>query len=304
MPKLPTIWRTVAWADVIHLMNHWTVLNALVYLCARLLGRPYVVCPAGSLVMFGRSLGIKRLYTQLIGKRMLKNAGAFIAVAADEAAVAIGNGVKKERIYHIPNGVCEEDFSYTDPMLFKTKAGLGEAPYILFLGRLNAIKGPDLLLEAFVEVAQRFPEHWLVFAGPDGGMKSELEEKAIQYGLQERVCFAGFVGGDAKSSAYYGADLLVVPSRKEAMSIVALEAAMTSTPVVLTDSCGFEALVDAGGAVMASVQAKSIAQSICAVLGDTDKQLVMGKRAHCFAIEKYSWDIAVKQFLGIFRSLV
>ena len=56
-----TIKRLVGEADVIHMMGHWSVLNALVYFAARSANKPYVVCPAGALPIFGRSALLKRL---------------------------------------------------------------------------------------------------------------------------------------------------------------------------------------------------------------------------------------------------
>ena len=50
----------VARADIVHMMNHWTPINALVYWACRRRGVPYVVCPAGSLPIFGRSAAMKR----------------------------------------------------------------------------------------------------------------------------------------------------------------------------------------------------------------------------------------------------
>lgn len=49
-------------ADVIHLMNHWTLLNALVYIELRRQSKPYVICPAGALPLVGRSRLLKRIY--------------------------------------------------------------------------------------------------------------------------------------------------------------------------------------------------------------------------------------------------
>ena len=71
--------------DIIHLMGHWTLLNAVVYLAARSVGKPYVVCPAGALPIFGRSQILKRLYNLVIGNSIIKNASAWIAVTSNES---------------------------------------------------------------------------------------------------------------------------------------------------------------------------------------------------------------------------
>ena len=61
-------------ADVIHLMSHWSFLNALVYFIARRHNKPYVVCPAGVLLIYGRSRALKTLYNWVVGRGLIRNA--------------------------------------------------------------------------------------------------------------------------------------------------------------------------------------------------------------------------------------
>ena len=65
-------------------MGHWTILNALVYVICRRTRTPYVVCPAGSLPIFGRSKAIKRLYNWLVGRRIIGDAARCIAISVEE----------------------------------------------------------------------------------------------------------------------------------------------------------------------------------------------------------------------------
>ncbi len=61
---------------------------------------------------------------------------------------------------------------------FRSRYRLGNDPFIMFIGRLNHIKGPDLLLQAFCNVRDKLNGYHLVFAGPDGGMLRELKHIA------------------------------------------------------------------------------------------------------------------------------
>ena len=167
----------VANADIIHLMNHWTILNALVYLSARRQKKPYVVCPAGALPLFGRSQKFKYLYNKFIGNNIISNANGHIAISGNEIAQFESYGVAAYKITVIPNGINQEDFKSRDADNFRRIFGLNDSPFILFIGRLNTIKGPDLLLNAFKKISEAFNDYHLVFAGPDGGMLSELKKK-------------------------------------------------------------------------------------------------------------------------------
>jgi glycosyltransferase involved in cell wall biosynthesis len=94
--------------------------------------------------------------------------------------------VAPHRIFHIPNGVNEDDFRSSDVALFRKKIGIANVPYILFVGRLNPIKGPDLLLSAFSKLKNDLPHH-LIFAGPDGGMSEPLKQQALELNLKELI---------------------------------------------------------------------------------------------------------------------
>jgi len=300
-PKLFAMYHMVRQADVIHLMNHWTIINAMIYWMARLAGKPYVICPAGALPLFGRSQGFKRWYNKVVGSALVKNAAAAIVVAEDETEALNQYGIFADHIQHIPNGVRVADFSCTDERLFREYAGIGHADYILFVGRLNEIKGPDILLDAFITLSVAYPDLHLVFAGPDGGMLDRLKRAAAQADLTERVHLCGYAGGELKSSAYHGASLLVVPSRQEAMSIVALEGAICGRAVVLTDRCGFDALAEAGAARLTDADSGSIANVISELMADANLRKSMGVKGQELALNSYTWSIAARRHVELFR---
>lgn len=301
-PALSTVKKVVAEADVIHLMNHWTLINCWVFYLARKLGKPYIICPAGALSVFGRSKLKKYLYQRLIGRSMVRNASAAIVISLDEITNMKECGLDSQLIHHIPNGVNEGDFSYSDAAFFREASGIGLVPYILFVGRINAIKGPDLLLSAFAKLHDVLPHH-LVFAGPDGGMVEQLKHQLKELNLTSRVHFTGYLGGDLKSSAYHGAALLAVPSRHEAMSIVALEAAISETPVLLTDQCGFSSLDKAGAALEVPASISGLSKGLKKMLVDDCNLEKMGKCGRTFALENYTWFIMAKRFIELVNSI-
>jgi glycosyltransferase involved in cell wall biosynthesis len=299
-----TIRKLVDEADVIHLIGHWGVLSAMVYVVARAAGRPYVVCPAGALPLFGRSAWLKRLYNLLVGKAMIRNAAGWIAITPAELAHFESYGVPASRVVVIPNGVSEEDFPQGDRAAFLRAQGLVDAPFILFMGRLNPIKGPDLLLEAFARVCSSLPGYQLVFAGPDGGMLQALGARAGQPGLAGRVHFLGHLDGAAKAGAYRFAQLLVVPSRQEAMSIVALEAGICGTPVLLTDQCGFDEIAGIDPRLIVTATSEGLASGLLALLENAEALRETGHRIKAFVQARYAWPIVVTRYLDLYRRIL
>jgi glycosyltransferase involved in cell wall biosynthesis len=303
LARYKTIKKVVASADVVHLMGHWTALNALVYLAAMAKKKPYVVCPAGALRVYGRSKMLKRFYNWLVGRRIIRNASAWIAITNDECAQFEAYGVRRDLVTIIPNGVNPADFPRDGVAGFREKHGLGGRPFILFIGRLNTIKGPDLLLEAFCRDQQRWPDWHLVFAGPDGGLLASLKDYVASRTARDRVHFIGYVGGAEKSAAYQAADLLVIPSRHEAMSIVVLESGITGTPALLTDQCGFDVIEKIGGGKVVPATVAGIHAGLVEMLSDRAKLAVMGNSLRDYVRDNYTWVVIVRMYLDLYRKL-
>jgi glycosyltransferase involved in cell wall biosynthesis len=288
-------------ADVIHLMSHWSFLNALVYFIAQRHNKPYVVCPAGVLLIYGRSRILKTLYNWAIGRRLIQNAAKHIAITADEIPQFITYGVSKDSVTIIPNGIDPGEFKDDKVDDFRAKYGLGSVPFILFMGRLDAAKGPDLLLRAFCNA--RDLSHHLVFAGPDLDKSPELRALVAHYNIADRVHFLGYVGGSNKSRAYHAADLLVIPSRREAMSIVALEAGITGTPVLMTDQCGFNEMAEAGGAMVVQASVGGLEKGLVDMLGNSAALKMRGEKNRAFVSKHFLWDSVIDRYIQLYNDV-
>ncbi|MCF6265684.1 MAG: glycosyltransferase family 4 protein [Desulfuromusa sp.] len=289
--------------DIIHLMGHWTFLNALVFFIAGRLGKPYVVCPAGALPIFGRSMVFKTIYNLAVGRRIMANADGYIAITEDEIPQFQAYGVDSDKVVIIPNGIDRAEYTVISDDEFRKKYRLNSDPIILFVGRLNPIKGPDLLLQAFLLLKVRLHEFHLVFVGPDGGMLAELKEMVAASDAAERVHFIGYLGGIDKIQAYHAAELLVVPSRQEAMSIVALEAGITATPVLLTDQCGFEGVATVGGGKVVPATVEGLQQGLRELLRDCGRLKLMGVNLKRHVSEHFTWDSVINNFLKLYQQL-
>ena len=291
-------------ADIIHLMGHWTVLNALVYLVARDQKKPYVFCPAGALPIFGRSRWLKKVYNTVIGKRIVRNAAKCIAITEAEKNHFKEYGIEEKAIVVIPNAVGEPEFCSNDDVGFRKRFGLSERPFILFLARLNLIKGPDLLLRAFCQLKDTFPGIDLVFAGPDDGMLAELKAIVNIGKAEERVHFLGHIGGTDKSQAYRAATLLAIPSRQEAMSLVVLEAGINGTPSVFTDQCGLEELAETGCGWMVPASIEGLKQGLTDALSNPAQILAMKPSIRNAVITKFSWHAIIQKYRHMYEELI
>ncbi len=135
-------------------------------------------------------------------------------------------------------------------------------------------------------------------------MLSELKQMVDEYQLNDRIHFIGYLGGADKSNAYHAADLLVIPSRQEAMSIVVLEAGISGTPVLLTDQCGFNVIekIDGGKVVQPSV--KGIELGLIEILRDKDRLNSMGSNLKQYTNENFTWDSIIGKYLTLFGQIL
>lgn len=294
----------IAEADIVHLIGHWSILNALAYFHIRRMKKPYVVCPAGALPITGRSKIVKRIYNMIIGKSLIRNAQAGIAVSKEEIQHFQSYGVESDKVFHIPNGINREESRKIDVLPFRQKYGLEAVPFILFIGRLDAIKGPDLLLEAFCEVMAELPPYHMVFIGPDCGLLEDLKKTVSRYGAGERVRFLGYMGGDEKQQAFYAADLVAIPSRQEAMSIVVLEAGITGTPVLITDQCGFDEISLINGGIVVTASKDGIEKGLLEILQNSNELKQKGANLEKYVNDNYMWNTIIFKYLELYKQIL
>jgi glycosyltransferase involved in cell wall biosynthesis len=301
--------KLISEATFVQLSGHWTVLNALVFLMCRQQNKPYLFCPAGALTPMGRSVFLKKIYDAVIGFRIARNAAMCIAITDHERADFSRYGVSDEHVRIIANGIDPQEYvadpaaDAADAAAVRVRYGIGDAPYILFLGRLNSIKGPDLLLDAFARIADKHPGLLLVFAGPDGGMLGIMQQKMTAHGLSGRVLFTGYIGGSDKVALLRSATLLAIPSRREAMSIVVLEAGICATPALFTNACGLEEFATAGAGTMVAPSADGLAEGLSSMLADPEASKAAARKLKHIVLDRYTWDKQAALYLNLLDTL-
>ncbi|MFO7281448.1 MAG: glycosyltransferase [Thermoanaerobacterales bacterium] len=161
-------------------------------------------------------------------------------------------GADPDRIEIVPPGVVHAFFSPGDRAGARAALphlGPGDGPMLLFVGRIQPLKGLDVAVRALAELDD--PTAVLVVvggpSGADGVRELERVEKlAAALGVAERVRFADPQPHHLLSSYYRAADVVLVPSRSESFGLVALEAAACGTPVVAAAVGGLRTLVEHG----------------------------------------------------------
>ena len=170
---------------------------------------------------------------------------------------------------------------------------------IVYLGRLEAYKRVDLLLQALANLQPRQPDLELVIVGR-GAERERLERLAAELGLTDRVCFTGFVEAAERDRLVASSRLAVCPSVKEGWGITVTEANALGVPVVATDAPGLrDAVRDGETGVLVpddapEAFAKRLADAIEALLDDPPRLARQASAARAWA-RRFDWEVSAEQ---------
>ena len=207
-----------------------------------------------------------------------------------------------DRITTIYNGVARHRFDRrVDPDKTRRAHDIGPLdPVVLFCGRLDYQKGPDILLEAFPSVRNDYPNAKLVFLG-DGGMRPHLEHRARDLGVAHATRFLGYRGGEHVVDVFKIADAVVAPSRNEPFGIVVLEAWSAGKPVVVTHNGGpGEYVWHEVNGLRVFDNPNSIAWGIHQLFGDFDHARWMGANGRRAVDKGFTWDLVADQTWAVY----
>jgi len=158
-------------------------------------------------------------------------------------------GADPARVEVVPPGVDHAFFSPGERAGARAALGLGDHPVVLFVGRIQPLKGLDVAVRALHRLDRDDAVLLAVggTSGPAGAAHlAEVTAEARRLGVAERLCLVAAQPHHLLSTYYRAADVVHVPSRSESFGLVALEAAACGTPVVATAVGGLQTLVEHG----------------------------------------------------------
>ncbi|ROS78809.1 D-inositol-3-phosphate glycosyltransferase [Cellulomonas sp. PhB143] len=246
-------------------------------------------------------------------------------VAAEADALVASTGAEAQdlieqyhadpaRVHVVTPGVDLETFTPSPPgpggtpadrAALRAELGLGPRPLVLFAGRVQPLKGPDVLVRALgVMRAAGEPLPTLVVLGGSSGRSSavrELEALAHTEGVAEHVQVRPPVAREELARWFRAADVVAVPSHNESFGLVAAEAQACGTPVVAAAVGGLRTVVTDGvsGVLVADHAPVTWAAELGALLDDDGRRAALGAGAQR-ARERFGWDAAAEQVLKVY----
>ena len=172
---------------------------------------------------------------------------------------------------------------------------------MLFAGRLEYEKGVQDLLAALPRIRRTHPGTTLTIAGT-GTQQEWLLEQARRHRISKAVTFLGAVGHDDLVALMHRCDAIVLPSRYEPFGIVALEAAATGAPLVVSTAGGLgEAVTEpTTGLTFAPADVAGLAAAVRATLSDPGAAAERARRARARLTAEFSWAEVAERTAGVY----
>lgn len=235
-------------------------------------------------------------FGRTIARRCLR-ADAVVAISRAVHDELVQAGFGPNRIIDIPNGVPVPEGPWHERPGWKT------SPRAVFVGRLAPEKGLDTLLHAWKRVRESAPTARLVIIG-EGPERPALERLRTELGLVDAAELPG--AASDPTARLRNADLFVLPSREEGMSIALLEAMALGIPVVASDIPGNRAIVSdlEHGRLAAPDSAESLADAVLDQWGHFERAATMAASARALVRARYSIEAVAIRHVELFERLI
>ncbi|MDV3222087.1 D-inositol-3-phosphate glycosyltransferase [Intrasporangium sp.] len=216
------------------------------------------------------------------------------------------------RVSVVPPGVDLATFTPGDTRTARAELGLPvDGELLLFVGRIQPLKAPDLLLRVAAELLRRDPGRRerltvAVLGGPSGSGLARphgLEELAEQLGITDVVRFVKPVPRPVLAQWYRAADVVLVPSYSESFGLVAIEAQACGTPVVAADVGGLPTAVGDAGVLVDGHDSPTWTDAVQGLLDDDGLRADLGRRAIEHAAG-FGWEATTDRLLAVYRQAI
>jgi colanic acid/amylovoran biosynthesis glycosyltransferase len=188
------------------------------------------------------------------------------------------------------------------PKLYKIRDHSGQGSRLLFVGRLDFVKGLPILLEAFAALVKMRPGIYLDIVG-DGPQRTELSTLTEQLGLSSAVSFHGYLSQRLTRRRLVECDVVVMSSFYEGIPVVLIEAMASGIPVVAPRITGIPELVEDGvsGFLTACGDVNALADRIGRLLDSGDLRQRFGEAGRTMVEREFNLDIEIGKLTDLFQ---
>jgi glycosyltransferase involved in cell wall biosynthesis len=277
----------VSECDVVHSLANG-LLGWLFREAAEACGKPYINTPFVHPGQWGDAAADVRHY---------KKCDRVIGLVQTDSDYLISLGIEARRVATI--GVSPDLPAATNPASFRERHGIGDAPLVVYVGRMMPQKGAAAVIDAVAAVTRALPIVQFVFIGPGSD-----EEVRIFDNTPVNVHYLGKVSAQEKADAVAACDVFCMPSMSEILPTVYLEAWSLGKPVVGGRAHGLPELIEGNEAGLAAEQnGDAVAAAIIRILTNAEIAERYGANGKTLVAAKYSVRAVTSQLLQLYETV-
>lgn len=279
---------------IIHLHLAQVYCPEIVFFISKIRRIPYVLHYHLDVEKSGTLGFLFLLWKKWIQPLIIRSAEHVITLSPEQSNIIINRyGVSPSKVSFISNGVGNSFFE-----LGKQEKTLGDRVNLLFVGRLSVQKRPERLIEALSML--KSTSVFLDVVG-DGEDRAKLEQLVDRLNLKN-IKFHGALHGSDLLEIYKKANVFVLPSDREGMPLVLLEAMAAGLPVMGSDVLGITELIQGVGVLVKDPSPETFAVAIDNLVNDKEKitQLTLLSKEKA---KDYSWTALVQKLEGVYENI-
>ncbi len=233
----------------------------------------------------------KRLHLRLRGQRQLDDTAVVQMLNHSETEQSRQVGVRF-RYFELANGVDTTAFEALPPRgrFRETDPALSDKCIILSMGRLHHVKGPELLLGAFLDIAPDHPDIALVMAGPAAGMLPQLRRMMADHPAAGRVRLPGLVRGERRLALLRDADIFAQCSYHETASMSIIEGAYAGKLMLVTDRCNCPDIADGEADLVVPADREAVRRGLRRLVTEKAQRGPRGAAARRLVEQRFTLD--------------
>lgn len=214
-------------------------------------------------------------------------------------------GVDANKIVVTGTAVDMQIFEQGKREYYRSILGLGQDDILVgYIGRIEATKGIDVLIDSFLEARKSNPLLHLVIAGFKSNYANQIEAtvQTFESGIREKISFVYNLSVQEKANLYHAIDIYVLPSINESFGMVFLEAWSCKKPVIGADIGAIRSVISNGidGLLMQPTNVNDLKEKILLLSNDKNLRTKLGLNGFTKTVENYTWPVIVKKYRDVF----
>lgn len=294
LSMLWNLWSEIKSADIVYLISIFSAPTPFTIFICKLLKKPLIISPRGQLGKWCLEQGnrFKQLWLKLFIKPFINR--LFWHLTSEEEQRAVKLVYLKAKTFVIPNGINVGEFdsrvNKIDKLYYKKYSSSVNAnsKIIISMGRLQKVKGFEILIESFEILLKQFPDSFLLIAGEDFGDRANLLNLITSDHLSDKIFLVGHIEGEEKVSFLKNADVFALPSHHENFGIVYAESLASGTPIVASKNTPWQDVEKYKCGKWVENTSDKFAEAMLDILKSNPIQ--MGANGRKYVEENFSWN--------------